>query len=484
MRWINKFEMQSRHDKLYTADRASRSGKLRSRISMWRAVWVVPAESSMARFVIVIGAGIAGLSAAHQLSNHGFDVTVLEAADRLGGRMSTDVRDAYRIDRGAQFLSTGYATIGALIARLGLASQLSTPSAWCGTTRAGRVRRTSARQPWTAATSGLLAWRDLLRLGVLATVDAHRARHLPLNDYAAWHEWDDQDAADWISRRFGPDVLEYVFEPMLEGFYFQAPERSSRALPLLLWSFGARRSETIALRLGMGQMVEALARDLDVRLATPVLALACSGEGVRAETAQGIIHADHVVLATTASAARHLYKVDCAITQTLLGTEYSSTINIGIAVPGGIEGSKVPDDVYGLLIPRRERKVIAAVGIESRKSPDLVPRGELLNVMLGGDAGARLIGASENAVLAEVLPELERYFPNVGKRMAFAHFCRWHEAEPRSAVGRARAIAAYRKSCSPSQKIVLAGDYLSIPTTEGAALSGIWAADLLLAGKD
>jgi oxygen-dependent protoporphyrinogen oxidase len=137
--------------------------------------------------------------------------------------------------------------------------------------------------------------------------------------------------------------------------------------------------------------------------------------------------------------------------------------------------------VYGLLIPRRERRVIAAVGIESRKSPDLVPQGELLNVMLDGSAGARLIDASEDAVLAEVLPELFDYFPSVPNQIAFTHFCRWKEAEPRSPVGRSRAIRAYRQSCSQNQKIVLAGDYMGAPTTEGAAESGMWAANLLLA---
>jgi protoporphyrinogen/coproporphyrinogen III oxidase len=437
----------------------------------------------MSRSVIVIGAGIAGLTAAHHLASHGFDVTVLEAADRLGGRMSTDVQDGYRIDRGAQFLSTGYAVIGAMLERLGLAPQLRAAARWSGITRGGRVRRVSAEQPWTLASSGLLGWRDLVRLGVLATVDARRAKHLPLNDYSAWHEWDDRDTAAWVTKRFGREVLEYIFEPMLEGFYFQTPEVTSRALSLLVWNFGVRRFKTFALRLGMGSLIEALASGLDVRLSTPALALECSATDVRVETSQGSFRADRIILATTASVARRLYKVDCALTQTLLATGYSSTINIGIAVPGGIEGSKVPGGVYGLLIPPRERKVIAAVGIESRKSPDLAPQGELLNVMLGGNAGARLVEASEEAVLAEVLPELEGYFPGISKRMAFAHFCRWHEAEPRSPVGRSRAILAYRASCSPTQKIILAGDYLSSPTTEGAAQSGIWAADLLLAGS-
>ncbi len=436
----------------------------------------------MSKSVIVIGAGVAGLTAARRLARRGVDVVVLEAADRVGGRMSTDVRDGYRIDRGAQFLSTGYAVVGGLIEEMGLAHRLRAASQWAGVVREGRVRPVNAGRPWSVAASGLMRWRDLARFGLLSAAAMRRCRHLPLGDYAAWRAWDDRDAAAWVGERFGAEALEYIVEPMLQGFYFQAPEGASRALPLLLWSFGARGCKTAALGAGMGALTEALALGLDVRLSTPAVAMDVRFDGVCVETPGGSLHADHAVLATTASVARRLFATDCAPTQTLLTTRYSSTINIGIAVPDGIDDCAVPKAVYGLMIPRRERGVIAAVGIESRKSPELAPRGELLNVMLDGAAGARLIEASEEAVLAEALPELERYFPGVGERMAFAHFCRWREAEPHSPVGRARAIENYRAAWTPERRVALAGDYMSVPTTDGAAQSGLWAANRLLAG--
>ncbi|HSA50515.1 MAG TPA: NAD(P)/FAD-dependent oxidoreductase [Yinghuangia sp.] len=58
--------------------------------------------------VIVVGAGIAGLSAAHRLTAAGVDVTVLESADRPGGRVHTDVVDGFRLDNGFQTLATAY----------------------------------------------------------------------------------------------------------------------------------------------------------------------------------------------------------------------------------------------------------------------------------------------------------------------------------------------------------------------------------------
>ncbi|MCF6525821.1 FAD-dependent oxidoreductase [Streptomyces sp. JJ36] len=57
--------------------------------------------------VVVVGAGPAGLAAAHRLTRAGLAVTVLEAAPRVGGRMATDRVDGYRLDRGAGLLCPG-----------------------------------------------------------------------------------------------------------------------------------------------------------------------------------------------------------------------------------------------------------------------------------------------------------------------------------------------------------------------------------------
>ncbi|MEV7086680.1 NAD(P)/FAD-dependent oxidoreductase [Streptomyces sp. NPDC093085] len=58
--------------------------------------------------VVIIGAGLAGLSAAHHLTGAGVTVTVLEAAPRVGGRMTTDDVDGFRLDRGGRLLTAAY----------------------------------------------------------------------------------------------------------------------------------------------------------------------------------------------------------------------------------------------------------------------------------------------------------------------------------------------------------------------------------------
>ncbi len=57
---------------------------------------------------IVVGAGLAGLSAARELSAAGLEVSVLEASDAVGGRVRTDVVDGFRLDRGFQVFNTAY----------------------------------------------------------------------------------------------------------------------------------------------------------------------------------------------------------------------------------------------------------------------------------------------------------------------------------------------------------------------------------------
>ncbi len=74
--------------------------------------------------VIVIGAGVAGLAAARAVQDSGHSVIVLEASDRLGGRITTEEVDGFLVDRGFQILNPAYRHLRASIdiTRLGLRS--------------------------------------------------------------------------------------------------------------------------------------------------------------------------------------------------------------------------------------------------------------------------------------------------------------------------------------------------------------------------
>lgn len=65
--------------------------------------------------IVVIGAGLAGLSAAVRLQEAGYHVRVFEAGDEVGGRVRTDVLDGFRLDRGFQLLNPAYPAVRAMI---------------------------------------------------------------------------------------------------------------------------------------------------------------------------------------------------------------------------------------------------------------------------------------------------------------------------------------------------------------------------------
>ena len=58
--------------------------------------------------VIVVGAGLAGLTCAKVLAERGIEVVVYEASDGVGGRVRTDERDGFLLDRGFQVYFTAY----------------------------------------------------------------------------------------------------------------------------------------------------------------------------------------------------------------------------------------------------------------------------------------------------------------------------------------------------------------------------------------
>ena len=79
----------------------------------------------MPKKVIVIGSGLAGLSAAITLQNEGVSVTVLESSDRPGGRVTSDLIDGFICDRGFQLLNINYPEIK----RLGITKEIDFVSA-------------------------------------------------------------------------------------------------------------------------------------------------------------------------------------------------------------------------------------------------------------------------------------------------------------------------------------------------------------------
>lgn len=430
--------------------------------------------------VIVIGAGIAGLAAAHFLAGAGVAVKVLEASGRVGGRMITDVMHGVKVDRGAQFLSSEYRLLLSLAADVGLHAAVRETSPWSAILRDGNLRRLRADNPFDALTSGLLEPTAWARLGWRSWRARRPLQDLPLDDYSRWSGFDTESVSSWSNRELHRRVTDYLFEPMLHGFYFQDPEDCSRSLAMALLAFGMRRARTLTLADGIGSLPEALAARLDIALDCPVLSVECGADAVTVVTAAATMEADHVVLAIPAAEARRLHAGADEAERRLLDTPYSACINLSVMADPAFRLPRGLADVYGVLVPRQERRNIAAIGIESNKRRDGSAGGQVFNIMLSDPASRAMMSMPDEAIVRAVMPEAEKFFPGLPAQLVASRTYRWPQAEPRSRVGRSGDLARYRASRGAGRRVLLAGDYMSMPYTEGAAESGQWAARQIL----
>ena len=408
-------------------------------------------------------------------------MTVLESSGHVGGRLGTDSRDGYMIERGAQLITSTYRNALGLVKELGLEAELKPTSPWMAIVKDGRPRRmpSGAMFPIYALTSGLVSLPDLARF-IWHTTKLHWP---PVDNYAAWADYDDEDTARWCAPRMGR-ATDYLVEPLVAGGLLCLMEETSRAATLATLALTDNgRGKEMSLSRGLGSFPEALAAKVNVKLESPVQSIEARDDGVVVQLSGEQMRADHVVLAATAPIASRLYRGGDELERKLMATEYAPTVKIGLATSRHWRDEHSLKDVWGFLIPRPDRQLIASATLESAKDLARVPDGEMLNLFVKPEAAGAMMDLSDDEIVAKVLPDIERFFPGATATKRFTQIVRWPNALPKSPVGRSRDLAEYRKSRPSSQRVLLAGDYMGLPHFESAIETGMWAADAILGAR-
>jgi phytoene dehydrogenase-like protein len=251
--------------------------------------------------VVVVGAGLAGLSVATRLAAAGRDVHVLEAADQAGGRLATERIDGFVVDRGFQVLNTGYPRAAADLDLAALDLGYFTPGAVVRVE--GRAHRLAdpRRRP-TALPDTLRAPIGSLPEKAAIAAFSARAGYWPVSRLLAARE---TSAAEHLRQAgVGETALERFFGPFLAGVLLEDRlETSSRYLDLLWRSFarGATGLPARGIQAIGEQLADRVGRE---RVHTGVRVAAVTGSQVTSDA--GPVRADAVVVATDPGTAAAL----------------------------------------------------------------------------------------------------------------------------------------------------------------------------------
>jgi oxygen-dependent protoporphyrinogen oxidase len=430
--------------------------------------------------VAVVGAGMAGLTAAHELARAGLSVRVFEARDRVGGRMASHRHAGYTMDEGAEQVPTrGYRATWELVRRTGLTAA-DVP----------RIER------------GLAMWRDgAAHLGVstpsglLTGAGLGPRARLDLARFTAWttrhrHAFDPDRPESTplgtatvaeVARRYHPDLHDYLFQPVVGSFFGWHPERSAAAPFVSLMLEVGPPSGWRTYRDGMDTLARELAANLDVATGTAVSGVDVERGIAVVATDRGPVRARTALLCVPAPVAAALYPAQAGpVRDFLAACTFTPTLKVSCLLDRPLAPA-TPRPVYTLLTPRAEEPVLAGIIVDHVKHPGRVPAGRgLLTLMTTPSAIPELLDAPDDAVAAALVGAAGRYVPGLADAVTatFAHRFRHGLPEATPAALRLRAGFAAR----PPGPVDYAGDWEYLrPSSEGAVRSAARAASRVLA---
>jgi oxygen-dependent protoporphyrinogen oxidase len=435
------------------------------------------------RRAVVVGGGIAGLTAARELAAAGREVVVLEGSPRIGGKLLTAEVAGVCVDVGAESMLARRPE-GMDLARevgLGLVHPATTASA---------VWTRGALRPLPRSVMGVPVDPDQVAAsGILDDAGVDRLRHERTGP-----DIGDEDVSvgDLVADRLGGEVVDRLVEPLLGGVYAgHARLLSARATvpQLVAWSrgslvagaAGALAASTGApvfagIDGGMGRLPRAVASGLDVRTDAIVRALRRAPDGftlvVGPPTAEQELVADEVVLATPAAPTSRLLQMVAPVAAAeVAAIESASMAVVTLAFPaqdvGGLAGS-------GFLVPPVDGRTIKASTFSFNKWEWVREAGGgllLLRTSIGRHREESVLQVADEDLVAASLADL-RDATGLAARPVDTHVQRWGGGLPQYAVGHLDRVARVRAAVAEVPGLGVCGaayDGVGIPAVIASA---------------
>jgi len=422
--------------------------------------------------IAVIGGGITGLSAAWELQQRGIKFTLLEASNCWGGKV---ISSNLELKNGAHFLVEGGPDT--LITRK--------PEAWDLTNELGMLDQITNPGSETSGTY-VLDHASLYPIPVSPTrffstpllTLRGKLRMLAEPFQPARRDDEDESLANFVRRRLGQEALDKFIGPVLGGIYNTDPETQSimvsspimremekdggglfaGALKRMLRG-GKKKNKAprfISFKNGLQALTDELARQLkgDLRLNARVEKITQDENGYQIFIADGsTVHADGVILTTLANQTSAMIKdISAEASQQLSSIRHQ---NIGTLSLVYLE-SDIPKEpiISGLMIPRREKRMIDAVTFTSRKMPERSTAGyAVLRIFIGGGA-PEMVEFPDDKLIEAVQKELRELLGITAAPQTWTAF-RWQSGFPQAEVGHLKRIDEIEKLLPPN--LALAG---------------------------
>ena len=426
--------------------------------------------------VVVVGAGIGGLTAARDLAAAGHEVLVLEASPRVGGKLHRASVGGVTVDVGAEAMLNRRPEGVALAADLGLPVEhptLASSRIWTG----------GALRPLPRSLMGV-PLDDPASAGVLSPEGLERFR-----SPAPFSVDGDVSVGDLVDAVWGPEVTDRLVEPLLGGVYAgQARRISTRAaVPQLVTlveggSIVVPPSTTpvfAGIAGGMARLPELLAATLTVRTGATVRELRRMQSGwalsVGPTTSPELVEADAVVLAVPAAPAARLLAPVAPVAAAELGEiEHASMAVVTFAFRESSTPELATTDSSGFLVPPVEGRRIKAATFSFAKWGWVRASGDgllLLRTSLGRYGEEATLQATDEELVAWSLADL-RDAVGLSTAPVDTHVQRWGGGLPQYAVGHVDRVARIRASVADVPGLALCGaayDGVGIPAVIASA---------------